>query len=203
MIVQARTAMRVGVGVSAAVGLLIALAVARADQTAPAPHSDPCGPTPPPGSSKDDGLFDDIAPSRPNWYDSLPACSRATRAAAKRSVAKRANGKLAFDRVVTVQGHLGVGAAPANPILFEDPDGQPSQCQPSRWRWELVLCGGERMEVLFRDKYSPSNFVGSSCGKPLLMGPPRDVVVSGKLKKRGGDAADRAIIIDDAKICRP
>ena len=183
-------------------GLLSAPAVARTSQTVPPAEPAPCGASPAPASRDDDHLFDDIAAGRLDWYDALPTCTRSMRATTKTSLATRANGKAAPRGGMTVRGHLAIEAAPAPLVELVDEDGRPSKCQPSAWRWELVLCGGERIEIRFREKHGPSHFAASVCGQPLLTHPARDVIVWGRLEKVDDIGGVRPKI-ENAKICRP
>jgi hypothetical protein len=183
-------------------GLLSALAVARTSQTVPPAEPAPCAALPAPASRDADHLFDDMAPSRLDWYDALSTCTRSTRAAAKTSLARRADGKATPGGRVTVRGHLATGSVPTHPVDVLDEDDKSSKCQPSQWRWELVLCGGERIEIQFREKHDPSHFIASTCGQPLLTSPSRQVVVSGRLAEKDGIGGVHPAI-ENAKICRP
>ena len=172
------------------------------NQTAPARDRGSCVPSRAPGLPKVKGALAAVVGSQRRWLNKFPACNRATLAAAQTSLAKGADRKVALDGVVVLRGHLSVGYAEFNPVLFLDADGKPSKCQPAGWRWDLVLCGGERIEIQLRGSDRPTNFTGNTCTQDHLQRHPLNVVVSGKLKKSGLVSPDY-LRIEDAKMCWP
>jgi hypothetical protein len=139
--------------------------------------------------------------SHRRWLNKFPACSRANLAAARTSLAKVADGSLALDRVVALRGQLVIVPEDYPLVAFLDKHGEPRPRKRESWHWDLALCEGERMEIRFPGKGTPTNFRGSASLMNLLARHPPSVVVSGELVRTGG-VPPHYLRIENARICR-
>ena len=132
------------------------------------------------------------------WFGKFPRCQRAALAASKRPLARDIFGRILIDKPVALRGRIALARAGVPAIEIVDDNGK--QIDLARWQWDLVLCGGQRVDVLFpKDKY-PEYFARPSRVESILERFPSNVVVSGKLTRFPIDASHYSI--QDAKVCR-
>ena len=179
----------------AALVIVTTTAIPATEGGAPPPATKACVPErvqgiPPPAGS--DPINVAIRGQRA-WYNKIRRCRAEERAAAKPSLpAAGGDGQR-----VTLEGYLVAGSTETPAVLSRDP--RNPRCIAAGWQWDLVLCGGERLEI-HQPGQGPLAFMGSSCVREALSSHRSNIVVSGKLET---SRLTRGRMIVGAHLCRP